>query len=227
MIKRILILLPFFLFYMGGKAQEKFKPEWNVGVGFGPTFSSISFVGNDPRVSVDTKILQQFSGGVSVRYMTEKNLGIIAELNFSQQGWEEKFDSISQSSTHKLNYIDLPILTHISFGNKTRFFLNLGPKFSYMVSDQEKSENILPNGLPTNDGGVLENQYGRKIDRKFDYGLLAGLGAELRTKIGNFSLEGRYYLGFGDIYNSNKKDVFSRSANRVISARLTYYIKVF
>lgn len=240
MIKKVLLILSFLLFLIEGNAQNTFKPEWNVGIGFGPTFSSISFVGNDPSLSVDTKMLQQFSGGVSVRYMSEKNLGIIGELNFSQQGWEEKIDdeittsaitgvtdTLSRSSKHKLNYIELPLLTHISFGNKTRYFLNIGPKFGYMVSDQEVSSNVIPNGTLTSSGTVTENQYSRDIQRKFDYGLMAGLGFELKTKIGSFSLEGRYYLGFGDIYSSRKSDVFSRSANRVLSARLTYYMKLF
>lgn len=228
MIKRLLILLPCILAFVVSSAQNKFTPEWNVGVGFGPTFSSVSFVGTNKNTTVDTKMLQQFHGGVAVRYITEKNLGIIGELNFSQQGWEEKFEEgIESKSTHKLNYLELPILTHIYFGNKTRFYLNIGPKFSFLMGEKETSENVPFNGSLDEEGNVVENQYGRDAEKKFDYGLVAGLGMEFRSKIGNFSLEGRYSFSFADIYNSHKTDVFSRSANRVISARLTYYVKLF
>ena len=70
-------------------------------------------------------------------------------------------------------------------------------------------------------------QYNTKVQNKFDYGLVGGLGFELRTGAGNFSLEGRYYMGFSDIYKSHKTDPFSRSANRVISIAATYYMKPF
>lgn len=241
MIKRALVLLLIGCISIVGYAQEKFTPEWNVGVGFGPTFSTISFVAADRANSVDSKMIQQFQLGVSVRYIHEKNLGVIGELNLSQQGWDEKIedeitlnpvtgrnDTISFANKHKLNYIELPLLTHIYFGNnKTRVFINLGPKFSYLVGESDEFVNLPPHGSLTSDGKRIENQYGRKAEKKFDYGLMAGLGFELRTKIGSFSLEGRYTLGLGDIYNNRKTDTFSRSANRVISARLTYYMKLF
>lgn len=237
----VLILLLIGCLSIVAHAQDKFIPEWNVGVGFGPTFSSVSFVATDRANSVNTKMLQQFQGGISVRYIHEKSLGVIGELNFSQQGWDEKIedkitlntetgrnDTISFSNRHKLNYIELPLLTHIYFGNnKTRVFINLGPKFSYLISESDEFVNLPPNGSFGSDGKQIENQYRRKAEKKFDYALMAGLGFELRTKIGNFALEGRYTLGLGDIYNNRKTDTFSRSANRVISARLTYYMKLF
>lgn len=241
MIQRILTVLLISCISMAAQAQEKFVPEWNVGVGFGPTFSTLSLVATDRTQNIDTKMIQQFQGGVSVRYIHEKNLGIIGELNFSQQGWseniEDKITTNSQtgvsdtthfSNKHKLNYIELPLLTHIYFGGeKSRVFINLGPKFSYLVSESDEFENLPANGSHGSNGLPVDNQYGRKVQKKFDYGIMAGLGFELRTKIGNFALEGRYSLGFGDIYNNRKSDAFSRSANRVLSARLTYYMKLF
>jgi hypothetical protein len=51
-----------------------------------------------------------------------------------------------------------------------------------------------------------------------DYGLAAGIGMELKTGIGVFDLEGRYYFGLGDIFTSRRSEqaYFSRSASRVI-----------
>ncbi|EJW94132.1 hypothetical protein EVA_17762, partial [gut metagenome] len=43
----------------------------------------------------------------------------------------------------------------------------------------------------------------------------------MRTKVGNFLLEGRYYYALSDFYNSTKKDFFSRSAHGAIVAKLT------
>lgn len=229
MVKRTLIIVSLLIYIITGKAQTKeFIPEWNFGIGIGPTFSTLSMVENHTSNSIDNKNIQGMQFGVSARYITEKNLGVIAELNYSQQGWEEKFeDGIDSKYKHKLNYIELPILTHIYFGDNTRFFVNLGPKFSYLLSESEEMDNVVGNGTMDDEGNIIENQYGRKANRKFDYGIMAGLGMEIKTKAGNFSLEGRYSFGLGDIFSSSNTDTFSRSANRVISARLTYYTKLF
>ena len=57
---------------------------------------------------------------------------------------------------------------------------------------------------------------------KFDYGITGGAGLELRTKAGNFLVEGRYYYALSDFYKSTKKDYFSRSAHGTIVAKITY-----
>lgn len=233
MVKRCLIFISLTFCVIRGVAQNtEFTPEWNFGIGIGPTFSTLSMVPSDPGSIVENKNVSGINIGVGARYITEKSLGVIAELNFSQQGWEENFDKELEGYNdskyiHKLNYIELPILTHIYFGDKIRFFLNLGPKFSYLISESQQIENVTLNGAISEDGTIIENQYGRKTEHKFDYGIMAGIGAELRTNLGNFSLEGRYSFGLGDIFKSSKADPFSRSANRMISARLTYYTKLF
>jgi len=54
------------------------------------------------------------------------------------------------------------------------------------------------------------------------YGITGGAGLELRTKAGNFLVEGRYYYALSDFYKSTKKDYFSRSAHGTIVAKITY-----
>jgi outer membrane protein assembly factor BamD len=69
---------------------------------------------------------------------------------------------------------------------------------------------------------ITVEQHGKAIDNKFDYGIAGGAGIELRTKAGNFIVEGRYYYALSDFYGSTKKDFFSRSAHGVITAKVTY-----
>lgn len=226
MIKRTLAVLLFALICVKGYSQTKFTPEWNFGANFGVNLSNMSFVTTDPSQGVDTKMLQQYKGGVSARYISEKNLGFIAELNYSQQGYEQKFpveNTDSSRFTQKLAYIQIPFLTHIYFGDKKRVFINLGPQISFLVGEQKTRD------LSTSDYDESKawEHYNQKVQNKFDYGLVFGLGFELRTGAGNFALEGRYYMGFSDIYSSHKTDPFSRSANRVISIAATYYMKPF
>jgi hypothetical protein len=226
MVKRYIFVLILPLFVLSVYGQKKdFVPGWNVGVGFGPTFSSVDF---QPRVSTSNKM--QYHGGVAVRYFSEKNLGVIAELNYSQQGWEQSFrDDPEFAHSHQLNYLELPIVTHIYFGNKVRFIFNMGPKVSFLISDSEKMNQALAGYLSSGNisATMVTHQYYRLADKKIDYGLVAGMGLEFKTGAGSFALEGRYTFGLGDIYNSKRSDVFSRAANRVISAKLTYYVKLF
>ena len=70
-------------------------------------------------------------------------------------------------------------------------------------------------------------QHDMPIEKKFDWGLCGGPGIELRTGIGSFLLEGRYYYALSDIFNSRKEDYFSKSSSQVISAKITYMIPGF
>lgn len=210
--------------------QKKFVPEWNIGVGFGSTMSSASFQGQTSRQGISTKTYNQYHGGLAIRYIGEKNLGVIAELNYAQNGWIQEFkDNPEFAHSHQLNYLEMPILTHIYFGNKVRFMINLGPKISYLLSDSEEINDALKDHLAS--GNVDVNtptyQYYHLAEKKIDYGIMGGAGLEFRSAIGNLALEGRYYFGLSDFYRNSKADYFGRSANRVISVKLTYYTKLF
>lgn len=238
MIKKAVLTLGICLIALStAYGQKDFKPYWNVGVGFGPTFSSVDFAESATSVgnAIKTKNLTQYHGGIAVRYITEKNLGFIVEMNYAQQGWEQDFSRMTDVKdkgfihSHKTNYFEMPFLTHIYFGNKLRFVINLGPKISFLMSETEELNEALASYLGSGEAPstFVSHQYYRDLDKKFDYGILGGLGVELQTGVGNFMLEGRYYFGLADIYNNSKADYFSRSANRIISAKLTYYVKLF
>ena len=50
-------------------------------------------------------------------------------------------------------------------------------------------------------------QHDKNVENKFDYGITGGAGLELRTKAGNFLVEGRYYYALSDFYKSTKKTI--------------------
>lgn len=200
----------------GSQAQDKFKQELSVGPSFGTTFSSVSFT-----PTVKTKMLMGYTGGVTLRWNTEKNLGLQAELNFTQQGWEEQFDDPKYQYIRTVNYIELPLFTHIYFGSKhVKVFLNLGPKLGYAIGEKT-TENL--NGAEPNKSN---EQHSIPIQQKFDWGICGGPGLEIRTSIGSFLLEGRYYYALGDVFHSRKEDPFPKSSNQVISAKITYLLPI-
>ena len=215
------------------EAQQNdiFKSKFALGVGGGPVFSSIDF---DPTIPQNTN--QAFSAGVSFKFISEKHLGLLAELNYTQRGWTEDFSELPKNPDHAysrtLNYIELPLMTHIYFGNKVKFILNLGPQISYMFSDKFSMNDALSDYV---DKTMKEDpdapfflQY-EDLDSKFDYGLLGGAGIAFDTGVGSFNLEGRYYFGLGDSFDNSRSRAgnFSRSAHRYFSAKLTYYFLSF
>ena len=147
--------------------------------------------------------------------------GIQAEVNYSQRGWKEVIeDGSGDSYQRSMDYIEIPLLAHLAFGkeygNGARFILNLGPQIGFHLGDKEK------HAMPS----IQKEQYGKAVENGFDYGLIGGGGIEIRTGIGHFLLEGRYYFGLSDFFNTTKKDYFSRSAHTYICGKITYLFDI-
>ena len=225
MMKRLYILIITGLCLLGASpAQAQLQDQrsnLSIGVNGGVNFSSISIT---PSFKQGKQVGPTF--GLTVRYIGEKYFkmicGIQGEVNFSQRGWKEVIEDGTGDTYHRsMSYIEIPLLAHLAFGkdkgNGVRFVLNLGPQIGYLISEKETmSASWDPSGRTPNE------QYGKMADRKFDYGIIGGGGMEVRTGIGNFILEARYYYGLSDFYNNSKKDPFGRSGHSYIGARLTY-----
>ncbi len=196
----------------------------SVGVNAGMNYNTVNFAATAYEPIPKLNGLMGINAGLTARYISEKYFSMICgaqvELNFSQRGWDEKFEEgDTRSYVRRMNYIEMPFLAHLAFGKDRglQFFLNLGPQLGFMIGDSETF-----GGSWTTDQKNSREEYGKKIDNKFDYGIAGGAGFELRTKAGNFLVEGRYYFGLADFYNSSKKDYFSRSANSSIIAKVSY-----
>jgi hypothetical protein len=197
-----------------------FTPEWAFGVNGGATFSKVSF---NSAYHIPEELLQQYSGGLTIRYISENHFGIQGELNYSLRGWQEGTDSVHiDKYTLSLAYLELPVLTHIYFnmGKRARIIFNLGPQLGYNIGQKtlEKEVSPLSEEIPP--------YYDMEIDRKFDYGLKFGMGLEIRTGAGSFILDGRYYYGLSDIFNNKRTDIFQSSSNQIIGVNLTYLFRL-
>ena len=86
------------------------------------------------------------------------------------------------------------------------------------------------NGTTTTDFDPEEStdtsQHDQPTDKRLQWGLCGGPGVELRTGIGSFLIEGRYFYGLGNLYNSRKEDHFSQSAPQIISVKLSYLFTI-
>lgn len=221
----LLMLLP-----LAAQAQMG-EQRYNLAVGIngGMNYNTVSF--DKHRVQQNGLLGPTF--GVTMRYISEKYFAMICglqvELNYSQRGWDKRFENAdatvdkTKAYTRKMNYLELPFLAHLAFGREVgaQFFINLGPQLGYLIGESESYRGLTEADI------LASEEYGKRFENKFDYGIVGGLGLEIRTrKAGHFLLEGRYYFGLADFYKSEKKDYFSRSAHSTISAKITYLFDI-
>ena len=155
-----------------------------------------------------------YNGGISFRYITQKHVGLQIELNYSQRGWEEE----DGNYLRRLDYIEMPFLTHIYLGNTHRFIFNVGPKVSYLLS-----ESVLVNNTTNSEA----EQHIKPVYFPFDYGLAAGIGYNLHTrKIGVFQLELRGYFGLSDVFANTKTDYFAASNQLNVALNIGWFIQL-
>lgn len=228
--KRLLpLFLMLFLFIAQVSAQKKdFEKELYIGVGGGALMTSVDFV-----PTVLQKSYFGIHGGISAKYISEKYLGLIFEMNYVQRGWTEDFPPESGFAYNKtLNYLEVPFMTHIYFGKKVRFIINAGPQLGFLIGSSDNMNEALAADIAAKKQENPEAQIGMQYSlkpRSFDYGLIGGIGMELKTGAGNVVLEGRYYFGLGDIFENRKLKedfFFYRSAHRIIEAKLSYLFQV-
>lgn len=226
--KLLTFLLLSFLFNLGVHAQVgEQRYNFSLGVNGGINLNKVSF-----SPTVNQSNLMGINTGLTARYISEKYFSMICgaqiEVNFSQRGWDEYYENYPDVHyTRTMNYVEIPFLAHLAFGKDRgmQFFLNLGPQIGFLLNESTTQTGDMEDMLNSNPYFETE-QHDKPADNKFDYGIAGGAGVELRTGIGNFIIEGRYYFGLSDIYNSTKKDYFARSANGSIIIKATYLFDI-
>lgn len=208
-------------------AQTLYKPHLYVGAHAGVSMSQQSF-----NPSIKQGMHQGITMGVAAMWAEERHVGLRAEVNLTQRGWVEDFKDTPQFSySHTLNYVEVPIMTHIFFGGrKVKGFFNLGPQLCYMIGNSVNANfdtsdiSSIPD-FPSKNRIIEEMTM--KVSNKFDYGICGGAGMQftlLRKHI--IQLEGRYYYGLGNIFPGSKKDFFSASRGNAITVTLGYMFRI-
>ena len=221
-------LLPFMLLaFLPLKVSAQvgeYRTDLAIGVNGGYLMNKIAFVPEVPQLWAGG-----MTAGITVRYTCEKYFAAIcaiqAEINYANMGWKEDIDPELSSDTYyrDMRYIQLPIFARLSWGRERKGFLFgflIGPQLGYCFSETEHySDPWAGTPRPNN----VTQQYGKTVERRFEYGISGGLSFEIGTKhAGRFMLEGYYFYGLSDIFNNSKKDPFGRSANGAIIVKAAY-----
>lgn len=219
---RRLLLIMMMAAILVASAQSYTEGAISFGGKAGMSLSRINF-----NPTVEQSMLPGMTAGVMFRYIEEKNFGLIAELNVTQRGWKETFEESDFAYNHRLTYLELPIMTHIYFGNhRVKGFFNLGPELNLLLGDGISS-NFNYQEAATMDYFIQRThhleQMTMKPDRRLDYGICAGAGMELNlNRKHSLLLEGRFYYGLTDVFPNHKTDVFSSSNSMTVTITLGY-----
>jgi hypothetical protein len=204
------------------------RTDFAVGVNAGYTMNQVSF---DPSIKQGWKGEPSF--GLTLRYTCEKYFkslcAVQLEVNYANLGWKEVIETSSDTYERDVHYIQIPFLARMGWGYEKKgamFYGVAGPQLGLYVGDSDKRGGAFDETTLSLRPNRVYQQYDMPIKNKFDYGITAGLGVELNSKVGHFMLEGRYYYALGDMYGNGKKDVFGRSANGTIVMKFTYLIDV-
>ncbi len=224
--RRFAVILATLLAAITTMAQVHYEGTIAVGGKAGASLSRVNF-----NPTVQQTMLPGMTAGTMFRYIEENHFGLIAELNVTQRGWKEAFDESDYNYSHRFTYLELPVMTHIFFGNqRVKGFFNLGPEINVMLSDGVKSNFDYKNplGLEYFD---LETRHVEQlwmdIDNRLDYGICAGAGMELNLNAKHsLLLEGRFYYGLTDVFPNHKTDIFSGSNSMSITVTLGYFYRL-
>lgn len=194
--KRIYIIVLFVLSACLAHAQY---PKYAVGLRGGTSWSMMLF---NPSVS-QPSMPMTYHAGAQFRMISEKYCGIKLELNYAQKGFKDTYGH------RRLDYIELPFMTHITFGQQLfRFFIDLGPEIAYLIQDNIILSDAQQHSLPAKN--------------RFDYGIVGGLGFELNTRTGIYTIDARYHFGLNNVMGNSASEYFKSSTNQCITLSLAY-----
>ncbi len=171
------------------QTTESYPKQMGFGIKGGANYSTL-FLGIP---------LQQMNAGIDptyglmFSYIDKKTVGVQIELNYVSKSWEEN-PSGDYLFTSKIDYIELPMLTTLHFGNRLKFLVNFGPYISVLLKE-ESSHNV-------DQTSNYFEFYEKRAPRKGDFGMTGGAGLRLRSKVGLFQFEGRYTFSFQNLYDT-------------------------
>lgn len=189
------------------------------------------------KVAFSPSILQAYKGapsfGFTARYTCEKYFkslcAIQLELNYANLGWKEVIETSTDTYSRDIHYLQVPFLARMGWGYEQRgamFFVLAGPQLGFCLGEQDHRSGAFDETTLSRRPGQVNGQYDLDVKNTFEYGITAGAGIEVNTRIGHFLIDGRYYYALSDIFGNGKRDVFGRSANGMIAVRATYMFDI-
>lgn len=207
-LKKTIYLFLFLSFSNAASAQ------FSLGLRGGINIADISFDQDEDYYyygedGLDFLALMGSTVGLVGEIKLHKNFAIQPELMFVQKGAEIDFPDYyyyynSGESEFRINYLEMPILAKVIFGNETlEAFVATGPSFGYAASGYIKL------------GGEKDEIDGDEWDdyNRFDISANFALGTALQVNTGKAFVDLRYLLGFSNFADDSDVKFRHRGIN--------------
>jgi hypothetical protein len=218
--KRILMVISgcvismFSVFAQSEKAEQK---HWYIGLEGGRTYNML-YSSTGYRAFTEYQNKYGWTVGIPVRYQFFDWFALQTAFQYVQKNHGlDRTKNIHSEWTN--SYLELPLLTHFSFGGKKlRGFLNTGGYIGFWADNHIKGSSMGLSVNPFND--VLQDEYesydekvawNSERDNRFEAGLLAGVGIQYAFSTCTIYAEGRFNYGLTDM----QKDYMSRQVPKI------------
>ena len=158
--------------------------------------------------------------GISYSYRFNERFAIISGLDYDSRNSVDKINFIDTLGVennwkvnHKFDFISLPILLNISFGNKIKYYANIGFSTNYLVK----------HNLMVDYGNKIENTNGIEYYERFEIDLNLGVGGliPLSDKI-DLIAEFRYKKGLNNLAKNKLEGATASTSTMLFLVGLNY-----
>lgn len=168
-----------------------------------------------------------FNVGIASQFRTSEVFSIAPELIYEQRGYRVLEVDGTGEAIATFNYLSLPFMFRLHFGDILKGYVNAGPTLSYWLGGRQTSS--VPGLFDVEfedekiifEGDVNEGPWGYDDARRFEIGAAVGGGIMLDTEGGSFLIDLRYVHGFTDLATVPNITNFR---NRVVSVSLIYLV---
>jgi len=147
-----------------------------------------------------------YNGGFTCTYMFTDLISVKSGVNYDHRQSRDEIllhnmnGDVLSHYKNKFNYdfVSMPVLLKLNFGNHIKFFVETGPEIAYLVNRTFLSEDQILNTTTLRNYTDLNNRF----DIRVDFGI--GMCFPLSDKL-DLSFNFRNSFGFGDLSNTTIK----------------------
>jgi len=156
-----------------------------VGIRAGVISSKFDVQNGDIAEDYESKL------GADIALVADFPIGIFSispEFHWLQKGAKLKdLDGTLNDATRTFNYLEIPLLTKVTFGDEVAFFFMAGPSVGYLLNGTDKD----------NDGQT--NDLDLDFYKRIEYGLHVGGGVQF----GVVRIDLRYIFGLSNVFDDD------------------------
>lgn len=182
--------------------------QTSIGIRGGKSFSRVNFAPVPPQA-----LVEGIEGGIILRHMNSRHLGIQLELNVSSQGWSIYPTVDSLAHTKQVQYIQVPLLTHVQLGRgRFTFAVQAGALAAYAFSEKDGNK------------PVYTDAHRQQAFLPWQFGMLASAGPAFRFNFGELKLEARFAQHLSNLLEANlsQTEGFTISQQQIITFGLQW-----